>query len=150
MGAGNSSQENQDPNLHEIDPLLEISELADKALDQTDETIAARRDLTKRFLREIEKEIAEAKRMLRLLGDPWKHGDQTEYEFMRISLDKALTARKKERRSRLLEEWKDLLSLHERRREMLRESVALKSANDTRKESEEGGSAPKTVHQTTR
>ena len=99
--------------------------LSDQALDEAEAALVARRKLTRRFLREIEKEIAEAIKMLRLLGDPWKHGDQTEYEFMRISLDKALTARKKERRARLLEEWKDLLSLHERRLELLRENLAL-------------------------
>ena len=63
--------------------------------------------------------------MLRLLREPWQRGDRTEYEFMRISLDKALTARKKERQARLLEEWKDLLALGERRLELLRENLAL-------------------------
>lgn len=51
--------------------------------------------------------------MLRHLGHPWQRGDRTEYEFMRIALDKALTSRKKERRERLLQDWRDLLELRE-------------------------------------
>jgi len=65
--------------------------------------------------------------MLELPGDHWKHGDKTDYEFMRISLDKALTARKKERRERLLQEWKDLLDLKVKRLELLKENVAMNS-----------------------
>ena len=107
------------------DPISEIASLSAEALHETEGAISRRRELTQRFLREIEKEIAETLKMLHLLGDPWKHGDRTEYEFMRISLDKAMTARKKERRARLLEEWKDLLALRERRLELLRENLAL-------------------------
>ena len=44
---------------------------------------------------------------------------------MRISLDKALTARKKERRERLLQSWRDLLELRQKRLELLREVAAL-------------------------
>lgn len=112
------------------DPLTQIAHLSDQALHESDEAIIARQELTQRFLREIEKEIAEAVRMIRLLGDPWKHGDRTEYEFMRISLDKALTARKKERRERLLQAWKDLLDLKEKRRELERENLALGNINN--------------------
>ncbi len=65
--------------------------------------------------------------MIRILGDPWKQGDRTDYEFMRIALDKALTARKKERHTGLLEEWKDLLALREKRTELLKEVMALSS-----------------------
>ncbi len=111
------------------DPISEIASLSAEALHETEEAISRRRGLTQRFLREIEKEIAEALRMLRLLGDPWKRGDRTDYEVMRISLDKALTARKKERRARLLEEWKDLLALTEKRLVLLRENLALDSAS---------------------
>lgn len=44
---------------------------------------------------------------------------------MRISLDKALTARKKERRERLLQAWKDLLDLKDKKGELKREKLAL-------------------------
>ncbi len=111
------------------DPLSEMLSHSHHHLQSTEDAITSRRSLTQRFLREIEKEIAEAVRMLRFLGDPWKHGDRTEYEFMRISLDKALTARKKERRARLLEEWKDLLALRERQLDLLKENLALDSAS---------------------
>ena len=116
------------------DALTQISLLSDQALHDSEEAISSRKKLTQRFLEEIEKEITEALKMLRLLGAPWKHGDRTEYEFMRISLDKALTARKKERRERLLQGWKDLLELRVKRLELLRENLALGTAkgNNTR------------------
>ena len=43
----------------------------------------------------------------------------------RIRLDKALTATKKERREWLLQSWKDLLELGQKRIEFLREVSAL-------------------------
>jgi len=107
------------------DPLTQIFHLSTRALQDAEEAISSRKELTIKFLKEIEKEIAEAVKMLRLLGAPWKHGDRTEYEFMRISLDKALTARKKERRERLLQSWKDLMDLNQKRLELLRENMAL-------------------------
>lgn len=107
------------------DPLTSIRSLAQRALDQNKQSVCARRKLTQRFLKEIEKEIAEAKRMLDRLGQPWQRGDRTEYEFMRIALDKAMTSRKKERRERLLQSWGDLLKLKEKRLELLREAMAL-------------------------
>jgi len=115
----------QKPPAGHSDPLSHIAGLSDQALQVTEEAIDQRKKLTQRFLKEIEKEIAEAMKMLRLLGEPWKHGDRTEYEFMRISLDKALTARKKERRERLLQAWKDLLDLKERKIELMKENLAL-------------------------
>ena len=115
------------------DPLSDIAGLSDRSLQDVGTAIDDRRKLTRRFLREIEKEIAEAIKMLRLLGDPWKRGDRTDYEVMRISLDKALTARKKERRERLLQEWKDLLALREKQLELLREQIALSAGRDGKK-----------------
>lgn len=106
------------------DLLSRINGLSRQALEDTDQAISARRKLTQRFLREIEKEIHEAQRMLRFLGHPWQRGDRTDYEVMRISIDKALTARKKERRDRLLASWKDLLELKAKRRELEREVLA--------------------------
>ena len=108
------------------DPISIISKLSSQALQDTEDAIASRKKLTQRFLKEIEKEIAEALKMLRLLGDPLKRGHLPEYEFMRISLDKALTARKKERRERLLQEWRDLLDLYQKRIDLLKAHVALK------------------------
>ena len=115
------------------DPVREIDSLARHSLADTDEAILERKDLAEKFLREIEKEIAEALKMLHLLGHPWKHGDRPEFEFMRITLDKALTARKKERRDRELQLWRDLVELRERRIQVLRELAAL---NGGRKEQE--------------
>ena len=107
------------------DPLRDIAHLTEETLKQTEDAITARKKLTKQFLREIELEIREAIRMLKHLGQPWQHGDKTDYEFMRISLDKALTARKKERRDRLLQAWKDLLELEERKAGIRRELAVI-------------------------
>jgi len=114
-------------NKVKIDLLDQIADISNQALTETEEAISTRQKLTRQFLYEIEKEIREAMRMLKFLGDHWKHGDKTEYEFMRISLDKALTARKKERRERLLQEWKDLLDLRVKRLELFKENVAMNS-----------------------
>lgn len=110
-----------------IDPLVEIGELTERALHETDEALQERRELTVRFLDEIEKEIAEAKRMLDLVGDPWKHGEQSlPYEQFRHALDRAITARTKDRRAELLRDWKDRVALLERRLALLREMAAFK------------------------
>ena len=132
MGEGSTSRgekKRQDDagGRRSADPLASITYLSQESLDQLEDALASRKKLTQRFLKEIEKEIAEAMKMLRLLGSPWKHGDRTEYEFMRIALDKALTARKKERRERLLQAWRDLLELRQKRIELLRELAALGS-----------------------
>lgn len=108
-----------------ITPVDKIVILSNESVKITEGSISNRKKLTRFFLEEIEHEIEEAIRMLRHLGDPWHRGDKPEYEFMRVSLDKALTARKKERRERLLQEWKDLLELHQKRIELLKENYAL-------------------------
>ncbi len=108
------------------DPLAEIGELIERALHETDEAMLERRELTDRFLDEIEKEIAEAKLMLDLLGDPWKHGEQSlPYEQFRHALDRAITARTKDRRTELLRDWADRMRLAERRMEALRARAGL-------------------------
>jgi len=55
--------------------------------------------------------------VLKLLGDPRKHGDRTEFEFVRIALDKAVTAQE----GPADREPKALVRLRERRVELLRE-----------------------------
>lgn len=108
------------------DPLVHLQELVEQALSQVDDALAERRTLTSRFLREIEKEIAEAKRMLDALGAHWKHGEQSlPYEQLRHALDRALTARTKDRRAELLRDWNDRLKLLERQLELKRELTAL-------------------------
>jgi Mg2+ and Co2+ transporter CorA len=116
------------------DPLAEIAELTERALNETEDALTERKQLTGRFLREIEKEIAEAKRMLGLLGDHWKHGEQSlPYEQFRHALDRAITARTKDRRAELLRDWKDRVTLLERRLALMRESAALEQQNETDK-----------------
>jgi len=122
-----NSKSKKKVNKVKVDLLSEFSLLSNQALNETEKAISTRQKLTRQFLYEIEKEISEAMKMLKFLGDHWKHGDKTDYEFMRISLDKALTARKKERRERLLQEWKDLLDLRVKRLELLKENVVMKS-----------------------
>ena len=108
------------------DVVREARHLAEQSLRRIDDALSSRRKLTVGFVAEINREIAEAKRALNLLGDPWKHGDESlQYETQRIALDKALTARKKDRRAEQLREWKDLLRLQERRMELLGELAAL-------------------------
>ena len=115
------------------DPLTAIRFLTGRALLVNEKALTSREKLTERFLKEIGGEIAEAKRFLNLLGHPWKHGEKSvEYEFMRISLDKAMTARKKDRRAEMLRSWSDLLKLKEKRLEFLREAIALGEDEDER------------------
>lgn len=103
-----------------------------RVVSEVEAALQERKGLSQRFLKEIEKEIAEATKMLRLLGDPWKHGpDSLQYEFMRIALDKALTARKKERRERLLQSWKDLFELKQKMIELERDVAALQVADSS-------------------
>jgi hypothetical protein len=114
------------------DPLTAIRHLTRRAIVENERALTSREKLTERFLREIGREIAEAKRFLALLGHPWKHGEKSvEYEFMRIALDKAMTARKKDRRAELLRSWGDLQKLRERRLELWREEIALGPDEDS-------------------
>ena len=114
----------------EVDPLVAIAQLTERALLETEEALTERRELTSRFLREIEKEIGEAKRMLDLLGDHWKHGEQSlPYEQFRHALDRAITARTKDRRAELLRDWTDRLKLVARHQELLRESMGLRTSD---------------------
>lgn len=116
------------PNIRNSDdPIRNIALISEQALKESKEAIINRKKLNWQFLREIEYEIEEAIRMLRHLGDPWQRGDKPEYEFMRISLDKALTARKKERRERRLQYWKDILDLNQKRLELMKENLAFDS-----------------------
>lgn len=112
-----------------LDPLTELSRFSERALEQTEDAIRERKKLTDRFLREIEKEIEAAVRMLNHLPDPWKEGDRVDVEALRISLDKAMTARKKDRRDQLLRSWRDLLDLRTRRLELKKELAALSSTS---------------------
>lgn len=119
------------------DPLLAIQELVQDALHQIETASATRRELSKRFLGEIEKEIGEAKRMLDSLGDLWQHGEQSlPYEQFRHALDRAITARTKDRRAELLRDWSDHLKLVERRLEVLRELAALHGGSEAPRNSD--------------
>ena len=110
------------------DPVSAIQDLVEQALQDVDDASSRRRELTTKFLREIEKEIAEAKRMLDSLGDLWKHGEQSlPYEQFRHALDRAVTARTKDRRAELLRDWSDRLKLLDRRLEVIRELTALQA-----------------------
>ena len=129
----NSEEKNGTPRPIPADPLTAIRFLTGRAILENEKALTSREKLTERFLKEIGREIAEAKRFLNLLGHPWKHGEKSvEYEFMRISLDKAMTARKKDRRAELLRSWSDLLKLKEKRLELLREAIALGEDGDER------------------
>ncbi len=130
MPPSNGRNGKRNGNGHRKDPLADLRSLTSDALRNTELAIESREALTERFLHEIEKEIGEALRMLHSLGHPWKHGDRVDIESLRAGLDRALTARKKERRDQLLRAWRDLVQLRERKGEIQREQAALLSAKN--------------------
>ncbi|MBI4020924.1 MAG: hypothetical protein HY369_01640 [Candidatus Aenigmarchaeota archaeon] len=109
--------------------LAAISLLATEAVLDVHDAIAAREELTERFVREIEREIDEAKRMLDTLGHPWQRGDRVEYETLRATWSRAFSSRSKDRRAELLRSWKDLRALHDRRLELLRDAAAMEQVS---------------------
>ena len=56
---------------------------------------------------------------------PWKAGFQLRYEFLRVSLHKSLTSRKKDKRTEELKFWDDMVNLIKERRKLLMEYQAL-------------------------
>lgn len=98
-----------------------------EAIKEVDETILARKELSAKFRKQIEKEIQEVQNYLATLQPPWRAGFLPQYEFLRVSLHKNLTSRKKDKRSEELKLWEHLTGLLKERRELILEYEELLS-----------------------
>ncbi len=95
------------------------------AIQEIDDALAGRKQLSHRFLEQIDQEAAEAKRFLGTLKPPWTMGFYPQVEFLRLSLHKSLTSRAKERRSEELKYWENRVNLAKERRKFVDEYKAL-------------------------
>ena len=129
--AENHEQE-QDQRRKPRDSLTSIARFSKLSLRRTEEAIQSRKQLTAQNQQEIEKEIQAATRMLKLLGDPFKHGDDYSKESMRIKLDRSISMRKAERRAERVRSWKDLHELDQRRIELLKRLATLEGDEEAR------------------
>ena len=100
----------------------------DDALKEIRGAIESRKDLSKKFKDQIEKEIKNTLQYLETLQPPWKLGFEVQYEFLRTSIHKSLTSRRKEIRSEELRYWEDATGLMREKRKLLMELQALRNA----------------------
>lgn len=98
-----------------------------EAIDEIDSALASRKVLSDRFLKQIGREMAEIYHQLRHLQPPWKTGFYPQVEFLRLSLHKSLTSRRKDIRSEELKYWEDVVGLLKEKRKFLDEYKALLS-----------------------
>lgn len=98
-----------------------------EAIDELDQALAQRRHLSRKFLRQVEEETKEVLRHIRGLNPPWKTGFHPELEFLRLSLHKSLTSRKKDKRAEELKYWEDVTGLIKDKRKLLDQYKALLS-----------------------
>ena len=96
-----------------------------EAIKEIDDALAGRKKLNIQFLEQIDREAEEVNRHLNALQPPWRIGYETQYEFFRLSLHKALTSRAKERRGEELKYWENGVNLQKERRKFLDELKAL-------------------------
>jgi len=99
-----------------------------EAIEEIDRAIAARKELSRKFRKQIEKEIEEVKYNLSYLQPPWRIGFQPKVEFIRITLQKSMTSRKKDKRTEQLKLWEHVLGLVKERRKLIMEYQELLSA----------------------
>jgi len=59
-----------------------------EAIEEIDEALAARRELNRRFVEQIDREAEEVKRHLDMLPAPWMTGFQPEQRFLRLSFQR--------------------------------------------------------------
>ena len=95
------------------------------AIDELDQALAQRTRLSRKFIHQVEEEMQEVLRHIRQLNPPWKTGFHPELEFLRLSLHKSLTSRKKDKRSEELKYWEDVTGLVKDKRKLLDEYKAL-------------------------
>jgi hypothetical protein len=96
-----------------------------EAIEEIDEALAGRKELSQQFLDQIDRESEEVKHHLNLLQPPWKMGFHPQIEFLRLSFHKSLTSRAKDRRSEELKYWENGVNLSKERRKFLDEYKAL-------------------------
>jgi len=99
-----------------------------EAIQEIDDALAGRKQLSKKFLDQIDREADEVKRHLNMLQAPWKTGFYPELEFLRLSFHKSLTSRAKERRSEQLKYWENGVNLTREKRKFLDELKELLAA----------------------
>ena len=98
-----------------------------EAIEELDNALAERDVLSRRFRKQIDKEIEEVHYQLGHLNPPWKTGFYPNLEFLRLSLHKSLTSRQKEIRSEELKYWQDVVNLLKEKRKFLDEYKSLLS-----------------------
>jgi len=96
-----------------------------EAIEEIDEALAGRKELSQQFLDQIDRESEEVKHHLNLLQPPWKMGFHPQIEFLRLSFHKSLTSRAKDRRSEELKYWENGVNLAKERRKFLDEYKSL-------------------------
>jgi hypothetical protein len=96
-----------------------------EAIEEIDEAMAGRKELSQQFLDQIDRESEEVKHHLNLLQPPWKMGFHPQIEFLRLSFHKSLTSRAKDRRSEELKYWENGVNLAKERRKFLDEYKSL-------------------------
>jgi hypothetical protein len=98
-----------------------------EALEEIDDALAGRKQLSRHFIEQIDREAEEVKKHLNALQPPWRMGFYPEIEFLRLSLHKSLTSRAKDRRSEELKYWENGVNLSKERRKFFDEYKALLS-----------------------
>ena len=99
----------------------------EEAIDEIDTALVSRKTLSARFLKQIDGEMQEIHHHLGQLQPPWKIGFYPQIEFLRLSLHKSLTSRRKDIRSEELKYWEDVVGLLKEKRKFLDEYKALLS-----------------------
>lgn len=99
-----------------------------EAIEEIDDALTRRKALSKKFVEQIDREMTEIHRQLGHLQPEWKTGFYPKIEFLRLSLHKSLTSRRKDIRSEELKYWKDVVDLLKEKRKFLDEYKSLLSA----------------------
>lgn len=116
--------------VFEPGPLSRRVQMLREAIEEIDSLIKSREELGRDFGGQIEKEIKEVLFQLSFLPEPWRAGFLPEMEFLRLSLHKSLTSRKKDRRQEDLKRWEHLSELIKEKRKLLMEYEQLLAAEE--------------------
>lgn len=97
-----------------------------EAIQEIDEEIRTRKDLSRAFLEGIRKELDRVQDLLSRLGEPWSKGYLPAMEELRAKLTKELFNLTNRDRSERLKSWEDIVALKKQRRTFLIEYQALR------------------------
>ena len=111
-----------------LDVIGEKLRLLAEAVKEVDDALLTRHGLEKKFLDEIDQEIAQVRYHIGFLGEPWHAGFLPALESLRVAHHKALTSRRMNRRKEEIEAWRDRERLLQLRRELVMEYRALAAA----------------------